>query len=72
MNKKIQLITRIFIIVMVAGIMSVIIGFMAIFILANLGMSNEDAFTQSSWLSSITLGLLVGYKLNDLMRQYKS
>jgi hypothetical protein len=72
MNKKILLTSRLFVTILVAGLVSAVVGVIFLFIFSNLGMSSEDSMAQSGWISSVVLGLLVGYRLNDLLRQNKS
>lgn len=72
MNNKILFASRLIVTIIVAGLVSALIGTILLFIFSNIGMSDEYSVSQSGWITSVLFGLLVGYRLNDLIRQYKS
>lgn len=72
MNNKILFASRLIVTIIIAGIASALVGVVLMFLFSNVGMSNEDSVAQSGWISTVVLGLLVGYHLNYLIRQYKS
>lgn len=72
MNNKILFASRLIVTIIVVGLVSALIGTILMFIFSNIGMSDEDSVSQSEWITSVLFGLLVGYRLNNLIRQYKS
>lgn len=72
MNSKILFVSRLIVTIIVAGIISALVGMILIAIFSNIGMSDEDSVNQSGWISSVLLGLMVGYRMNDLVRQSKA
>lgn len=69
MNKTILLISRIFVTVLVAAIVSGVIAVIIMFLLANIGVANEDSFTTGNAIFYMLFGLATGYRLNDLLNQ---
>lgn len=72
MNKKILLVSRLIVTIIIASIVSALVGLILMTIFSNIGMSDEDSVNNSGWISTALLGLMVGYKLNDLVRKSKT
>lgn len=69
MKNKSKFAIELIITIVVAGILSSIIGFIAIFITANLGVLDQSHSAISSTVG-IVFGSIVGYKLNSLIRSH--
>lgn len=71
MNKKLSLALQIIGTLLIAALVSSAIGFILAFILGNLGLYYKS-FNIINSATSILYGLLVGYKLNNVIRDYRS
>lgn len=70
-NKHLLLTARIILTLVIAALVTSAIGLILVFILGNLGIYEKSVNTINSTLG-ILYGLLVGYKTNDLIREYRS
>lgn len=56
--------------VLVAGIGSVLLAFVALFVAGNLDVATAETKSYINFVSGILFGLVVGYKLNELVREH--
>jgi predicted membrane protein len=66
-----KFITELIITIVIAGILSGIAALLLAFITGNAGTFNESVATINA-MSSVVFGLIIGYKLNSLLRQHTS
>lgn len=65
-----KFITETLLTIVVAGLVSLVVATLLGFISGNLGWGN-DGMMYTTAISSGVFGLIVGYKLNSLIREYK-
>lgn len=65
-----KFLTEIIVTVIVAGILSMVPAAILLFIFGNLQMG-DNGVVYANTISSIVFGLVVGYKLNSLIREHK-
>lgn len=64
------MLTELLVTLIVATLLSALLYIGLAFAAGNLNMGTDDQM-QAGILSSIAFGLIVGYKLNELVREYK-
>ena len=62
--------TRVIILLIIAGIISTVVGVILIFIFGNLNSVEQNEQTINA-ISSTVFGVLFGYKLNDLVQEFR-
>lgn len=71
MNKSLLLTARIITTMLVAAIVGAVVTILIAFILLNLGVDNETSLGTSTAAFYLIVGIATGYRLNDLMKQYR-
>ena len=72
MNKQHNIFLELIITILIAGILSVVAYFLAIFVLQLFNHSDEKLIFEANTFSATIFGLAVGYKLNDIIRTRKT
>lgn len=72
MNKQSNIFLELIVTILVAGILSVVAYFAAVLFLQLFNPSSEELALQANAFCSTIFGLVVGYKLNDIIRTRKT